>query len=71
MEFTGTDTVKVVFYSLTPYYLSVCVVIKYLKIVMMIKDEGPIRCQHEADDDQTDQDEVDAGGGNTSRQSHN
>ena len=55
MEFTGTDTVIVVFYSLTPYCLSVCVVIKYLKIVMMMKDEGPIRCQHEADDDLTDQ----------------
>ena len=55
MEFTGTDTVTVVFYSLTPYCLSVCVVIKYLKMVMMMKDEGPIRCQHEADDDLTEQ----------------
>ena len=44
------------FYSLTRHCLSVCVVIKYLKIVeMMMKDEGPIRCQHEADDDLTAQ----------------
>ena len=35
-------------------YLKI-VVLRVMLMVMMMKDEGPIRCQHEADDDLSEQ----------------